>query len=75
MGRFRVLAATVALAGVVAAAGCKTGDISTNPGEEPPVVTPITCTVNGVAGPCTLPVTADIASFGSRTSADRSMWS
>ena len=46
-----------------AIAGCKTGDFATNPGDGPPVVTEPTCTVNGVAGPCTLPVEADISSF------------
>lgn len=63
MRQFRMLAATVALVGALAAAGCTTGDISTNPGDPTPVVTPITCTVNGVAGPCTLPVSAEIGSF------------
>jgi hypothetical protein len=44
-------------------AGCSTGDFATNPGDGPPVVTEPTCTVNGVAGPCTLPVQSDISSF------------
>ncbi len=63
MGRFHIFAATAAIAAAVSAAGCSTGDIAVNPGEDPPVTTPLTCTVNGVVGPCTLPVSTDIASF------------
>jgi len=47
----------------VSLAACKTGDFATNPGDGPPVVTDPTCTVNGVVGPCTLPVDVAIASF------------
>ncbi|MEO8225218.1 MAG: hypothetical protein ABI661_10475 [Gammaproteobacteria bacterium] len=63
MRSFRSFVATAAIAASVAAAGCSTGDIAVGPGEQPPVVTALTCTVNGVVGPCTLPVSADIGSF------------
>lgn len=59
----RVLAGPAALAAVLALAGCKTGDFMTDPGSNPPVVTPLTCTQNGTAAPCTLPSDSTVTAF------------
>lgn len=63
MTPIRALAGAATLVTVLALAACKTGDIPTDPGEDPPVVTQITCPETGTPGPCPLPVDATIQSF------------
>lgn len=63
MTPIRALAHAGLLLSAVSIAGCKQGDIPTDPGDGPPVVTQLTCSVNGAPGPCTLPVDAAITSF------------
>ena len=63
MTPIRAVASFAGLLSALSVASCKTGDFPTNPGDGPPVVTQLTCTVNGVPGACTLPVDASIASF------------
>jgi len=63
MTPMRALAHAGLCLSAVSLAGCKTGDIPTDPGSGPPVVTQLTCTQNGTPGPCTLPVGVAIASF------------
>jgi hypothetical protein len=59
----RRFAAAATTAVIIVLAGCKTGDVPTNPGEEPPVVTQITCPETGNPGPCPLSVDSTITSF------------
>ena len=63
MTPIRALARAGLFVSALGLASCKEGDIPTDPGGGPPVVTELTCTVNGVPGPCTLPLDAEIASF------------
>lgn len=63
MSSIRALACAGLVASAILLVSCKQGDIPTDPGDGPPVVTQLTCVVNGAPGPCTLPVDAAIASF------------
>lgn len=59
----RVLACAGLVVSAISLSSCKEGDIPTDPGDGPPVVTQLSCSVNGSPGPCTLPVDAAIGSF------------
>ena len=63
MRPIRSLARAGLVVSAIALASCKQGDLPTDPGNGTPVVTQLTCSVNGVPGPCTLPLDASIASF------------
>ena len=63
MTPIRAAAALGAALSAFAMVSCKTGDIPTDPGSGPPVVTQLTCSVNGTPGACTLPLDAAVSSF------------